>query len=216
MGRGRMARQGTNPHARDGGRPGGRGGVGTQPNCGLETPIPEPDDTLDYGGEVALLDAEGETAAVFNFEDFREIRDSWNQLRAWVFVVSRVDLVQPEYALASEGVRFGFSGRYIYKPVTTTTNRRIWAEIRERGASAGIQKTGDDRDAKTEVLTGEQTEEAEFLTRYDPGLAIGQRITDDLERVWDVVSTRTILDRRFLQFDGRRTVNPSPLAQPSL
>ena len=78
-------------------------------------------------------------------------------------------------------------------------SQRAWASILERGAEAGLISVGDDTEFGTE-------ETATFVTRYDPTRGIGGTITDDLGRVWAVRGSRTILDRRFLEYTAARNV----------
>ena len=49
-------------------------------------------------------------------------------------------------------------------------------------------------------------EDIEFFLRYRPELSIGTEVTDDLGRVWQISSTRTLEDRRYLLFEGYRTL----------
>lgn len=77
------------------------------------------------------------------------------------------------------------------------TQRTIWAEQRERGVTTGILRIGDSLGTGTE-------ESAAFITRYDVALAVPISITDDLGRIWTVGSARSILDRRYLEYETFR------------
>ena len=52
--------------------------------------------------------------------------------------------------------------------------------------------------------TSEET--ARLVIRYDPDLAQGKSVTDDLGREWTVRSSRAIQNRRFLEFELFRVV----------
>ena len=86
--------------------------------------------------------------------------------------------------------------------ITEVSNRPTWGRITERGSGLAIVET-----AVEGTLTSESQETATVLVRYDPGRAIGTSVVDDLGRVWAVSSTRTLIDRRYLEYSLSRTVS---------
>ena len=94
--------------------------------------------------------------------------------------------------------RFGFQSVTTSQSETTTTDRRAWAAITDRGSQTGflIVEGADTTEAAQE--------EVEIETRYEPALTIGETITDDLGRTWIIDSTRSLLDRRRLLHEGHR------------
>ena len=86
---------------------------------------------------------------------------------------------------------------------TTTTNRPAWGELTERGSALGVIDITAVEGGQ--AVTGSQ-EEAGAVVRYDPDLAIGTSLTDDLDREWLIRGSRTLQDRRYLEFDLVRNV----------
>ena len=85
-------------------------------------------------------------------------------------------------------------------PVSETTGKRAWGTLVELGVTADILAIG-----STETLTpGEES--AGLTIRYNADLARGKKATDDLGREWDIKGSRTIHERRYLQFDLTRRV----------
>ena len=83
--------------------------------------------------------------------------------------------------------------------------RRVWCRLTERGSGVGqirITTPGASRQ--------QQRESCSITIRYSPDLAIGQEIVDWRGRVWDVDSSRTILDERYLVFECSRAVDATP------
>ena len=81
-----------------------------------------------------------------------------------------------------------------------TTNRKAWGAITELGIVSGIVSVGSDN------LQTASEETARLVIRYDPDLAQGKTVTDDLGREWTVRSSRAIRDRRYLEFELFRLV----------
>ena len=83
----------------------------------------------------------------------------------------------------------------------TVIDRKTWGELTERGSALGVL----DITTSGPTTTGSQ-EEAIAIVRYSPALAIGTALTDDLGRVWTVEGSRTIGDRRYLEYSLTRLV----------
>ena len=49
-------------------------------------------------------------------------------------------------------------------------------------------------------------ESARLIVRYNSDIARGKKVIDDLNREWDVKSSRAIHERRYLQFELSRVV----------
>jgi len=81
------------------------------------------------------------------------------------------------------------------------TQRREWGELTERGSALRVL----DITTSEPTTTGSQ-EEATAIVRYAPALAIGTMLTDDLGRVWTVEGSRTLGDRRYLEYSLTRQV----------
>ena len=67
--------------------------------------------------------------------------------------------------------------------------------LTERGSQLGV----------LDITTGEPTttaseETGAAVVRYESGLAVGETLTDDLGRVWTVDGSRTLEDRRYLEY----------------
>ena len=113
-------------------------------------------------------------------------------------------LVGDDFALAPETyTQFLFERHSSDQSVTTTTDLPVWGELTERGSVLGVISITSEDDP---VTTGAQ-EEAGAVVRYDDRLAIGMLLTDDLARVWGIRGSRTLGDRRYLEFDLSRTVD---------
>ena len=103
------------------------------------------------------------------------------------------------FDLDRENIDIGFEGIGGTGLVDTAT-KRVWAGLSERGTTAGLVVVGGG------VGEDGQQEEIEVRTRYDAAISFGAVVVDDLGREWAVASSRTTDDRRFLVFDGIRTV----------
>ena len=113
-------------------------------------------------------------------------------------------LVGADFPIAYDDyVVFEFELRQADQSVTTTIDRRTWGELTERGSAIGVIDVTTVEAGQT--LTGSQ-EEATAAVRYDPALAIGTALTDDLAREWLIRGSRTLKDRRYLEFDLTRQV----------
>ncbi len=112
-------------------------------------------------------------------------------------------LVGADFALAQDTfAQILFERHTSEQSITGTTNLPVWGELAERGAVLGvISITTEDEP----VTTGAQ-EEALATVRYHPDLAIGMQLRDDLNRTWGIRGSRTIGDRRYLEFDLSRAV----------
>ena len=103
----------------------------------------------------------------------------------------------------SDYVVFSFERHAADFPVTTTIDKRVWGELLERGSALGVIDVTTAQG--NQVLTGSQ-EEGSATVRYDPGLGIGTMLVDDLARTWLIRGSRTLRDRRYLEFDLTRQV----------
>ena len=112
-------------------------------------------------------------------------------------VGSDFDLNEFTYVLVS------FARHSAEQPVRTAT-RKVWAEMLERGSALGVLDI-----TTTEPTTTGSQEEATAVFRYDPDLAVGRSLTDDLDRVWTVDGSRTTEDRRYLEYSLTRTILPA-------
>ena len=100
------------------------------------------------------------------------------------------------------GLTLGFSGVSTLQP-GPTENREVWVKINERGAETGILAIN-----TTETISV-VTETAELVIRFvDPSTY--ERllsITDDLGRVWEIRSFRSLEDRRYLALECLRNAS---------
>ena len=100
------------------------------------------------------------------------------------------------------GLTLGFSGTTTLQP-GPTENREVWARINERGAETGILAIN------TTETVSVVTETAELVIRFiDPETY--ERllsITDDLGRVWEIRSFRSLEDRRYLALECLRNAS---------
>ena len=98
--------------------------------------------------------------------------------------------------------RVFFSVEGITAPMASgeTTDRKAWAQLVELGITSGIVAVG-----SSELQTTSE-ETARLILRYDPDLAQGGKVADDLGRAWTVRSSRAIRDRRYLEFELYRLV----------
>ena len=103
------------------------------------------------------------------------------------------DIVNGAVAIGIEGI--GSIG------LVNTTTKRVWAGLFERGANAGLVVVAGG------VGAGGQQEEIEVRTRYDAAISFGAVVVDDLGREWQIASSRTTEDRRFLVYEAIRVVS---------
>ena len=100
------------------------------------------------------------------------------------------------------GLTLGFSGTTTLQPGPTEI-REVWVKINERGAETGILAIN------TTETVSVVTETAELVIRFiDPETY--ERllsITDDLGRVWEIRSFRSIEDRRYLALECLRNAS---------
>ena len=116
-------------------------------------------------------------------------RDSW-------------ELVGEDFTIPESGyLAFALERHQAEQSITTVTARPAWGELSERGSALGVI----DLTVGGQAVTGSQ-EEANAVVRYDADLAIGTMLTDDLDRVWTIRGSRTVGNRRYLEFDLVRTV----------
>ena len=80
-------------------------------------------------------------------------------------------------------------------------DRKAWGELTERGSALGVL----DISTSDPTTTGSQ-EEGIALVRYESGLAVGESLTDDLGRVWTIEGSRTLEDRRYLEYSLTRMI----------
>ena len=100
----------------------------------------------------------------------------------------------------NERVFFSVEGITAPQSIGEVSNRKAWGAITELGIVSGIVSVGSDN------LQTASEETARLVIRYDPDLAQGKSVTDDLGREWTVRSSRAIRDRRFLEFELFRLV----------
>ena len=113
-------------------------------------------------------------------------------------------LVGDDFTIAyDDHVIFTFELREADQSITTVTNFPAWGELTERGSALGVIDVTTAEGGQT--TTGSQ-EEATAVVRYDPRFAIGTMLTDDLGREWLIQGSRTLQDRRYLEFDLTRQV----------
>ena len=100
------------------------------------------------------------------------------------------------------GLTLGFSGTTTLQP-GPTENREVWVKINERGAETGILAIN------TTETVSVVTETAELVIRFiDPSTY--ERllsVTDDLARVWEIRSFRSLEDRRYLALECLRNAS---------
>ena len=99
-----------------------------------------------------------------------------------------------------ESVIFTVEGQTLAAPVSETPSKKVWGNLVELGISADILAIG-----SVETLTPSE-ESARLVTRYNADFARGRKATDDLGREWDIRGSRSIQERRYLQFDLTRRV----------
>ena len=115
--------------------------------------------------------------------------------------VASPDLVGPPFEwLRDEPVIFTVEGQTAPASISDTADKKCWAQINEYGATQDVISVG-----STEHQTP-STETARAVIRYDDSLARGKKLTDDKGRTWDVVGSRSIVDRRFIEFQLSRVV----------
>ena len=95
----------------------------------------------------------------------------------------------------NEPVFFSVEGITAPQSTGEVSNRKAWAALYELGITSGIVAVG-----SSELQTTSE-ETARLILRYDPDLARGGKVTDDLGRDWTVRSSRAIQNRRFLEFE---------------
>ena len=115
--------------------------------------------------------------------------------------VASPELVGPPFEwLRDEPVIFSVEGLTAPASISDTADKKCWAQINEYGATQDVISVG-----STEHQTP-STETARAVIRYDDSLARGRKLTDDKNRTWDIVSSRSIVDRRFIEFQLSRVV----------
>ena len=82
-------------------------------------------------------------------------------------------------------------------PIATsaTADKKTWALLQELGIQASIVAVG-----SSEYQTASE-ETARLVIRYDPAIAQGKTVVDDLGRTWQVRGSRALKQRRWLEFD---------------
>ena len=117
-----------------------------------------------------------------------------------------IDVESPELVGApfewdrDELVIFTVEGQTAPSPVSEIMDKKVWAQINEYGNTVDIVNVG-----STEYQTP-ATETARAVIRYDDSLARGKKLTDDKNREWDITSSRSIADRRYIEFQLSRVV----------
>lgn len=108
-----------------------------------------------------------------------------------------------DFAMAPDDyIEVMFERHTAEQTVETMVNQKVWGELTERGSALGVIDITTDPMAS---VTGSQ-EEGSAIIRYDPGLAIGTGLVDDLARAWTIRGSRTLQDRRYLEYDLVRMV----------
>ena len=97
--------------------------------------------------------------------------------------------------------QFLFERHTAEETVETVSDMPAWGELTERGSSVAVLDI-----TTSDPTTSGSQEEAIAVVRYAPNLAIGTTLTDDLGRVWTVDGSRTLGDRRYLEYSLTRQV----------
>ena len=157
-------------------------------------------DTPATGRIYLILPVEGELAIVASWErtSLSRARGPGLTHEGWRWQVEDYQLVHDVAVVESE-VHLGYDEYAAQVIVAVDTTHQVWARQVERGVTTGLLRIGDALGTGTE-------ETAAFTTRYDQDLTVPTSITDDLGRVWTVHSARSILDRRFLEYEAFRTL----------
>ena len=130
---------------------------------------------------------------------FRFFNDSFE------FTISEGQLVGADFSLNDDAyVLLSFERHTAEQSVTTVTARPVWGELLERGSALGVL----DISTAAPTTTGSQ-EEGTAIIRYAADLAVGTMLTDDLGREWVIDGSRTIGDRRYLEFSLYRSILPA-------
>ena len=112
-------------------------------------------------------------------------------------------LVGEDFALEPDGyVQFSFERHFADQTVETTFDKKVWGQLLERGSALGVVTVTTE---ETDALTASQ-EEALAIIRYNPSLAIGTRLVDDLGRQWTIEGSRSLEERRYLEYSLTRSV----------
>ena len=158
-----------------------------------------PAEVLAAGGLIAITGMDGLPLLTWTFTTSEILRNPFNAAVAYKFTLDSVELMQD--VAMPDPLYFGLAGVSQQSSVVERTTRRVWGRILERGAEAGLLTLTTDTDPVPGTV-----EVAEFVIRYDVNLAIGNVLVDDLGREWALRSSRSILDRRYLEFEGTRNV----------
>ena len=119
------------------------------------------------------------------------------------FSTTSVSLVGTDFPMGpADYVQFSFERHDAEQSIMAEQSRTVWGELAERGSQLGIVTVGSDEP----TTTGSQ-EEAGAVIRYEPNLAIETLLVDDLARQWTIRGSRTLEDRRYLEFDLVRQVS---------
>ena len=164
---------------------------------------PRPSAVVAAGGKIHLLgNTSGAPVVTWTIQSWAEVMDLDGHPVGITYTFTGAgELVGPDEAIPADNpqIRLGFDGQGVSVPVTTVVGRKVWGRITERGSEAGLLTVG--------LSTVEATQEAAtFRIRYDPDLANGVGVTDDLGRAWQVTSSRSIGDREFLVFEAFRNI----------
>ena len=118
----------------------------------------------------------------------------------FVYIESPALVGEPFAWDRNERVFFSVEGITAPQSIGEVSNRKAWGAITELGIVSGIVSVGSDN------LQTASEETARLILRYDADLAQGKTVTDDLGREWTVRSSRSIRERRFLEFELFRVV----------
>lgn len=151
----------------------------------------------DEGQWLRLYSADGESYLEATVSFLSSLRPYEIEVKSASWALTGVDFPIPESGYLS----FALERHTADQSTASVTNRKAWGELTERGSALGVI----DLTTGGQATTGSQ-EEATAVIRYDARLAIGMVLTDDLDRVWTIRGSRTVGDRRFLEFDLTRIV----------
>ena len=157
-----------------------------------------PANTPETGRIYLILPIDGELTIVASWErtSLGRVRVEGGSYEAWRWQVEDYQLLHDVPVVESE-VRLGYDEYAVQVADRSDEEKTVWCRQLERGVTTGLLRIGDSLGTGTE-------ETAEFTTRYAVDLAVPTSITDDLGRVWTVESARSILDRRYLEYQAFR------------
>ncbi|MDE0338127.1 MAG: hypothetical protein OXI80_10690 [Caldilineaceae bacterium] len=173
-----------------------------------EVEFASPEELLDAGGDVYLLNASGFIALHWRVGQWVKVEASASSDALFIDVGDVIGyaiqlipvggLLSASFEIEDDTLFLGF-GRETEQVSVTENDERVWAEIADGGQSVGLLSVGD-------VTTAGTEESATIKVRYLPKRAIGVDIIDDLNRYWTVNSSQISDDRRFVTYDVSRSI----------